>query len=69
MEVGQLVYHINSSERYRIRKTYDNTVATLDQLDAPLTRKINGEMGYQTQICLIENLRESLENKNQLSMF
>ena len=69
MEIGQIVYHINcGSERFRIRKLGEQ-IHVLDRIDLPMTRNSKYEMNYPTAICSVENLRESLENTNQLSLF
>jgi hypothetical protein len=69
MKEGDIVYHINcGTERFRIKKIF-GTVASCSRIDLPMTRNCRYEMNYPTAICSIENLRESLENTNQLSLF
>ena len=66
----KLIYHINSTEQYEIKKSF-GLVVVLNCIDRNKIYNINGELVYQTVICLQENLIDNivLNDVAQLNLF
>lgn len=65
-----VVYHINSTERYTIKRNF-GPVVILNCIDREQVRNVNGELVYQTEICISENLIENIvmHDVAQLNLF